>query len=278
MDSPSIVCPRRSDALVSPSVTYGPNRPSLMTSGFSVSGSTPISRSGGAGGPALPGLRRGQQGQRLVQGDREDLVLVGQRAGVVAALDVRAVAAGAGEDLDARPGPCRPAGAASAACSASARVSVSGDCDCSSDALRLAGGHVRPVPAGLQHDRLAGLRVLAELALAAAAEEQLVDLLRGQLVRARCPRAATPGRRVPLPSSVALRRRACRRRRARCAAGTARTGRPGRRRRGRRRRVNSGIELTPARVDLAEVLGDHASSARRRRAIGLHAAPLSLPK
>ena len=48
MVSDSGVWPRRSDALVSPSVTYGPNRPSLMTSGFSVSGSTPISRSGGA--------------------------------------------------------------------------------------------------------------------------------------------------------------------------------------------------------------------------------------
>ena len=46
--SSSGVCPRRSDALTSPSVTYGPKRPSLITSGFSVSGSLPISRSGGA--------------------------------------------------------------------------------------------------------------------------------------------------------------------------------------------------------------------------------------
>ena len=74
--APRCVCPRRSDALVSPSVTYGPNRPSLITIGFSVTGSAPISRSGGAGGPALAGLRRGQQRQRLVQRDREDLVLV----------------------------------------------------------------------------------------------------------------------------------------------------------------------------------------------------------
>ena len=41
------VWPRRSDAFDSPSVTYGPKRPSLMTTGFSVSGSTPRSRSGG---------------------------------------------------------------------------------------------------------------------------------------------------------------------------------------------------------------------------------------
>ena len=46
--APPGVCPRRSDALNSPSVTYGPNRPSLITIGFSVTGSAPISRSGGA--------------------------------------------------------------------------------------------------------------------------------------------------------------------------------------------------------------------------------------
>ena len=38
--------PRRSEALVVPSVTYGPKRPSLTTIGEPVSGSFPISRRG----------------------------------------------------------------------------------------------------------------------------------------------------------------------------------------------------------------------------------------
>ncbi len=38
----------RSEAFVSPSVTYGPNLPSLTTTGLPVSGSSPSSRSGGA--------------------------------------------------------------------------------------------------------------------------------------------------------------------------------------------------------------------------------------
>ncbi len=38
----------RSVALVSPSVTYGPNRPSLTTTGFSLTGSLPSSFSGAA--------------------------------------------------------------------------------------------------------------------------------------------------------------------------------------------------------------------------------------
>ena len=66
---------------------------------------------------------------------------------------------------------------------ASVSDSVSGDMVDSSDALRSPRRDVRPEASGLHHDRLAGLRVLAEFALAAAAEEQLVDLLRGQLVR-----------------------------------------------------------------------------------------------
>src|SRR5262249_29186839 len=40
--------PRRSEALVSPSVTYGPNLPSLITMGRLEAGSSPSSRSGGA--------------------------------------------------------------------------------------------------------------------------------------------------------------------------------------------------------------------------------------
>ena len=201
----------------------------------------PSSRSGGAGGPAAAGLRRGEQRQRLLQGDREDLLLGLQRPGVVAPLDVRAVPAGCGEDLARRRGPRRPAGAASAPCSASSSVSVSGDCDAQQRGVLLAGGHVRPVPAGLEHDRLAGLRVLAELALAAAAEEQLVDLLRGQLVRRDAVRQRTrsPARRPR------LRRRGRRVAGAwlRCRYGPYRptrttTSRPA-------SSVNSGIELIP---------------------------------
>ncbi|SEB32599.1 hypothetical protein SAMN04490220_0015 [Rhodococcus jostii] len=45
MDSTS--SPLRRLALVSPSVTYGPNRPSLITIGFSLTESTPSSRNGG---------------------------------------------------------------------------------------------------------------------------------------------------------------------------------------------------------------------------------------
>src|SRR5205809_6139487 len=40
--------PRRSEALVSPSVTYGPYLPSLITIGLPDAGSSPSSRSGGA--------------------------------------------------------------------------------------------------------------------------------------------------------------------------------------------------------------------------------------
>src|SRR5690606_26404257 len=44
----STVPPVRGEALVSPWVTYGPNRPSLTTTGFFEFGSSPSSRSGGA--------------------------------------------------------------------------------------------------------------------------------------------------------------------------------------------------------------------------------------
>ena len=43
----STLSPLRSEAFVSPSVTYGPNRPSLITIGLPVAGSSPSSRSGG---------------------------------------------------------------------------------------------------------------------------------------------------------------------------------------------------------------------------------------
>ncbi len=87
------------------------------------------------GRPALAGLRRGQQRQRLVQRDGEHLLLGLQRAEVVAPLDVRAVAAVVGEDLVAvgvradQPGQGQQR-------SASSRVSVSGDWERSSDDLR----------------------------------------------------------------------------------------------------------------------------------------------
>src|SRR5215467_8720979 len=44
----STVSPLRSEAFVSPSVTYGPNRPSRTTIGLPVAESGPSSRSGGA--------------------------------------------------------------------------------------------------------------------------------------------------------------------------------------------------------------------------------------
>ena len=52
--------PLRRLALVSPSVTYGPNRPSLMTIGLPVAGSAPNSRSGGAEAPC-PARRLGSE-------------------------------------------------------------------------------------------------------------------------------------------------------------------------------------------------------------------------
>src|SRR5690606_35072538 len=52
--------------------------------------------------------------------------------------------------------------------------------------------YVRAVPAGTQHDRLPGLRVLPELALTVAADEQLRHLLRGQLVRGHALRDRGP--------------------------------------------------------------------------------------
>src|SRR5439155_15575239 len=49
--------------------------------------------------------------------------------------------------------------------------------------IAVAGGDVWAVAAGLDDDRLTGLRVLAEFAFSAPAAEQLLDLLQGQLVR-----------------------------------------------------------------------------------------------
>ena len=54
------------DALVSPSVTYTPKRPSLATTGRWLTGSVPNSRSGPggpAGAAALVHLRLGEEGE-----------------------------------------------------------------------------------------------------------------------------------------------------------------------------------------------------------------------
>ncbi len=50
----SIASPLRSEALVSPSVTYGPKRPSLITIGWPETGSAPSSRNGGAAAARRP--------------------------------------------------------------------------------------------------------------------------------------------------------------------------------------------------------------------------------
>ena len=65
----------RSVALVVPSVTYGPNRPSLTTTGLPLTGSSPSSRSGGLAAAPAPALGLGVDGERLLEGDVEDLVL-----------------------------------------------------------------------------------------------------------------------------------------------------------------------------------------------------------
>ena len=81
-------------ALVSPSVTYGPKRPSLTTIGLPETGSSPSSRSGGAAAARRPrSLGWAKSAERLVERDREQLLLGLQRARVRALLDVRAVAA-----------------------------------------------------------------------------------------------------------------------------------------------------------------------------------------
>ena len=55
----STTSPLRRLALVSPSVTYGPNRPSLITIGFLVAASVPSSRSGGVAAAVRLPLRLG---------------------------------------------------------------------------------------------------------------------------------------------------------------------------------------------------------------------------
>src|SRR5690606_1711707 len=149
--------------------------------------------------PALPGLRRRQQRERLVQRDREDLFLALERPVVVTAADVRAVPPRAGIDLD-------PIGVL--AHQARQRQHLQRVFE--SEGLRrlrleqrgvaVPGGHVRAVPPGLEQDRLTRLRVLAELALPTTAEEELLDLLRRELVRRDALRQRDP----VTPSAVAV--------------------------------------------------------------------------
>ena len=121
----STVSPLRRLALVSPSVTYGPKRPSFTTTGFSDTGSLPSSlqRRGRRGLAAAELLRLGEDLHRLVEGDGEQLLLGVEAAGLVAPLEERAVAAVGGDDLARRRrgGRRRCAGAAGA-CSASSSV------------------------------------------------------------------------------------------------------------------------------------------------------------
>ncbi len=64
-------------AFVVPSVTYGPKRPSLTTTGAPLAGSVPSSRRGAAAAarPPRPRLGSALQGQGRLEGDVEELVL-----------------------------------------------------------------------------------------------------------------------------------------------------------------------------------------------------------
>ena len=59
----------RSEALVSPSVTYRPKRPSFNTTGFSRHGSAPSSRSGGVDGATSAAFGLGEDRESLVERD-----------------------------------------------------------------------------------------------------------------------------------------------------------------------------------------------------------------
>src|SRR5262249_40136796 len=77
--------PRRSEALVSPSVTYGPYRPSVITLGRLAAGSSPRSRRGGA---AAPGLGLVEQILGLGERDGEKLLLAIEGTAVAALLHI----------------------------------------------------------------------------------------------------------------------------------------------------------------------------------------------
>ena len=228
----------RSEALVSPSVTYGPNRPSLTTIGLlrhRVDAQLPQRRRGGRAPAALLGL--GEDRRRLVEGDREQLLLGLQRARVGAPLDVRAVAAVLRGDRPRRRAAPSMRGSVS---SCSRLVERDGVQRHRLEQRRgpLAVGDVRAVAAGLGGDLAAVGRSVPSSRSPDGADSSSSTLLRGQLVR----------------RQVLGQRRALARPPRRPAAGTGRTGRPGRRRPGRS--SNSGIELTPRASISSSRLGD----------------------
>ena len=131
----STVSPARRLAFVSPSVTYGPKRPSLSDDRLPAHRVVAELRERRRGGAAAALLRLGEQRERLVERDREQLLLGLERPRLLALLDVRPVAAVRGDDLLAV-GLARACAAASAA-GARPRASASpGDIDLKSDAVR----------------------------------------------------------------------------------------------------------------------------------------------
>ena len=124
----------------------------------------------GRGAPA-PLLRLGEQRERLLERHREQLLLVLERARLGALLDVRAVAAVRGDDLLAvgRVGAERARQREQR--QRVLQVTVSGDIDLKSEPVRgfspfsTTSVTYGPVAAGLDDDRVARLRVDAELAL-----------------------------------------------------------------------------------------------------------------
>ena len=200
----SMSSPLRSDALVSPSVTYGPKRPSLITILASRDRVlAELAQRRGRGGAAAALLGLGQDRGGLVEGDREQLLLGLDRARVGALLDVRAVAAVLRGDVLA----------VELAERARQRQQLLGLLE--GDRVErhrleqrrrlLAVGDVRAVAPGLGGD-LAAVGGRAELAVAGRRRQQLLDLLGRQLVggevlgqrgaRSSSPRAALQVRAV----------------------------------------------------------------------------------
>ena len=201
--------PLRRLALVSPSVTYGPNRPSLITIGLPrrrVVAQLAQRRRRSALPATAFGL--GVDLQRLVERDVEHLLFGGQRARVGAALQVWAVAAVLRGDLLAvgrvdaddprqRQQPQRvlerdrlqvhrPQQRAGARLGPGRLLALLGRRASSLGLLGRLGQHlgdVRPVAAVLGDDLVAGLRVDAERAALLRCGESLFGQLEGQLVR-----------------------------------------------------------------------------------------------
>ena len=142
------------------------------------------------GSPPAAQLGLGEDGLRLLQGDREQLLLGLQRPGVGAALDVRAVPAVLRGDLPLldravlldhpvhpdHPGQRQQLGGLGQRHRLQRHV-------LEQRRGALAVGDVRAVPAVLAGDLPAGVRVGADLEVAGRRRQQLLDLLPGQLVR-----------------------------------------------------------------------------------------------